>query len=75
MRHQVAITLLYWLADTHHRTIGNLCGVRKSTVCGIVREVCEVMAIVLLPKYINVPRKQHEVQGKIESFKSRAGFH
>ena len=25
-------------------------------------------------KYINVPRKQHEVQGKIESFKSRAGF-
>ena len=24
VRHQVAITLLYWLADTHHRTIGNL---------------------------------------------------
>ena len=72
MRHQVAITLLYWL---DHRTIGNLSGVRKSTVCGIVREVCEVMARVLLPKYINVPRKQHEVQGKIESFKSRAGFH
>ena len=32
-------------------------------------EVCEVMARVLLPKYINVPRKQHEVQGKIEGFK------
>ena len=29
---------------------------------------------VLLPNYINVPQNQHEVQEKIEGFKSRAGF-
>ena len=47
VRHRVAITL-YWLADTaHFRTIGNLFGVGKSTVCGIVRQVCEVI--------VNVP--------------------
>ena len=74
VRHRVAITL-YWLADTaHFRTIGNLFGVGKSTVCGIVRQVCEVIVNVLLPNYINVPQNQHEVQEKIEGFKSRAGF-
>ena len=74
VRHRVAITL-YWFADTaHFRTIGNLFDVGKSTVCGIERQVCEVIVNVLPPNYINVPQNQHEVQEKIEGFKSRAGF-
>ena len=55
VRHRVAITL-YWLADTaHYRTIANLFGVGKSTVCGIVKQVCEVIVRILLPRYIYVP--------------------
>ena len=43
--HRVAITL-YWLADSaRYRTIANLFGVGKSTVCTIVKQVCEVVEI------------------------------
>lgn len=74
VRHRVAITL-YWLADTaQYRTIANLFGVGKSTVCGIVKQVCEVIVRILLPRYIYVPRSRQEVQEKIDGFESRAGF-
>lgn len=74
VRHRVAITL-YWLADTaHYRTIANLFGVGKSTVCGIVKQVCEVIVRILLPRYVYVPRSRQEVQEKIDGFESRAGF-
>ena len=70
VRHQVAMTL-YWLADTAQcRTIANLFGVGKSTVCGIVKQVCEVIVRILLPRYIYVPRSRQEVQEKIEGFES-----
>ena len=72
--HRVAITL-YWLADTaHYRTIANLFGVGKSSVCGIVKKVCEVIVRILLPRYIYVPQNRQEVQDKINGFESRAGF-
>lgn len=74
VRHRVAITL-YWLADTaKYRTIANLFGVGKSTVCGIVKQVCEVIVRILLPKHIYVPRNRQEVQDNIDGFKNRAGF-
>ena len=74
VRRQVAITL-YWLADTaQYRTIANLFGVGKSTICGIVKQVCEVIVRMLLPRYIYVPRSRQEVQEKIDGFESRAGF-
>ena len=65
VRHRVAITL-YWLADTaHYRTSANLFGVGKPTVCGIVKQVCEVIVRILLPRYIYVPQSRQEVQEKI----------
>lgn len=74
VRHRVAITL-YWLADTaRYRTIGNLLGVGKSTVCTIVKQVCEVLAGILLPRYIFFPQNQQEVQDQIDGFRDRAGF-
>lgn len=74
MHHRVAITL-YWLADTaKYRMIANLFVVGKSTVCGIVKQVCEVIVRILLPKYIYVPQNRQEVQDKIDGFKNRVGF-
>ena len=56
VRHRVAIAL-YWLADSsRYRTIGNLFGVGKSTVCSIVKQVCEVLAGIHLPGYIFFPQ-------------------
>ena len=72
--HRVAITL-YWLADSaRYRTIGHLFGVEKSTVCTIVKQVCEVLAGILLPRYIFFPQNQQEVQDQIDGFRDRAGF-
>ena len=74
VRHRVAITL-YWLADTaHYRTIENLFGVGNSTVCGIVKQIREVIVQVLLPKYIYVLPNRQEIEDKIDGFKNRAGF-
>ena len=70
----MAITL-YWLADTaQYGTIANLFGVGKSTVCGIVKQLCEVIVRILLPRYIYVLRSRQEVQEKIDGFESRARF-
>ena len=57
----------------HSRKIANLFGVGKS-VCGIVKQICEVIVRVLLSRYIYVPRSRQEVQEKIDGFESRAGF-
>ena len=74
VRHRVAIAL-YWLADSaRYRTIGNLFGVGKSTVCSIVKQVCEVLAGILLPRYIFFPQNQQEVQDQIDDFRDRVGF-
>lgn len=74
VRLRVAIAL-YWLADsTRYRTIGNLFGVGISTVCTIVKQVCEALAGILLPRYIFFPQNQQEVQDQIDGFRDRAGF-
>lgn len=72
-RQRLAITL-YWLTDNaHYRTIANLFGVGKSTVCCIVKDVCHAIVQVLLPLYVRLPSAQ-ETQEIISGFKDRAGF-
>ncbi|XP_020905164.1 protein ALP1-like [Exaiptasia diaphana] len=74
VRVRVAITL-YRLGDTaHFRTISNLFGVGKSTVCSIVREVCQAIVDVLLLRYIQLPNSRQQIQEEIDGFKERAGF-
>ena len=54
--HWVAITL-YWLADTaHYRMIANLFGVGETSVCGIVKQLCEVIVRILPPRFILFPK-------------------
>ena len=73
VRQRFAITL-YRLADTaQYRIIANLFGVGKSTVCQIVKEVCQAIVEILMPTYIRLPRAC-EVQGHIAGFRRRAGF-
>ncbi|XP_068723632.1 uncharacterized protein [Montipora capricornis] len=60
--------------DTNFRTIANLFGVGKSTVCGIVKRVCKVIVRILLPRFIYVPQNRQEVKDIIHGFESHAGF-
>ena len=74
VRERVAITL-YRLADTApYRTVANLFGVGKSTVCTIVKEVCLCIINVLLPRFIRLPNGRQEIDEEIEGFWRRAGF-
>ena len=74
VRQRLAVTL-YRLADTaQYRTIENLFGVGRSTVCGIVKEVCQAIVNFLLPRYIRLSQRRQEIQEKIDGAGSRAGF-
>ena len=43
-------------------------------MCTIVKQVCEVLAGILLPRYIFFPQNQQEVQDQINGFRDRARF-
>lgn len=66
---------LYRLAEiATYRTVANLFGIGKSTVCEIVLEVCEAILEVLLPRYIRLPQNAQEIRQRIDNFRDRAGF-
>lgn len=70
---QVAITL-YWLSSTtDYRTIGNLFGVGKSTVCESVHKVCSAINDNLLQRYVSFPSGE-DLKTVIRGYKDRWGF-
>jgi hypothetical protein len=72
---QVAITL-YWLASTaEYRTIGNLFGVGKSTVCSIGHKVCEAIYEDLLNVHVYVKfRTGDELKNVVRGYEESWGF-
>ena len=74
VRERVAITL-YRLADTaSYRTVSNLFGVGKSTVCQIVLEICSSIVEVLFKRLVHLPVTRQDVETEVEAFFKRAGF-
>ena len=55
VRQRLAIALWRLSTNSDYRTISHLFGVSRSSVCTIVREVCQAIVDILLPKYIQVP--------------------
>ncbi|XP_068697573.1 putative nuclease HARBI1 [Montipora foliosa] len=73
--HQRLTITLYRPAETaSYHTVANLFGIRKSTVCEIVVEVCEAIVEVLQPRYIRLPQNAQEIRQRIDEFSDRAGF-
>ena len=74
VRERVAITL-YRLADTaSYRTVSNLFGVGKSTVCQIVLEVCSFIVEVLFKRLVHLPVTRQDIETEVAAFFKRAGF-
>lgn len=64
---RVAIAIWCLATPSEYRTIGHLFGVARCTVCIIVKEVCQAIVEVLLPKYICFPIAE-QVQKTIDGF-------
>ena len=55
MKRRVAIALWCLATPTEYHTIGHLFVVARSTVCGIVHEVVDVIGNILLKQYSQFP--------------------
>ena len=70
----VAITLWQLRTNDSYRTVGHLFGVSCSSVCLIVKEVCQAIVKKLLPIYIRIPAGD-TLKRWWDSFKANIVFH
>ena len=70
---RVAMALWFLASGADYRTIAHLFGVSKALVCVAVKEVCQCIVHVLLPKYIAVPTGQ-DLRRVVEGFEHEYKF-
>ena len=70
---KLAATLYYLSGSSDYRTIANLFGLGRSTVCSLVHAVCKQIVRNLLKNYIDLP-KRDETKKTILEFESVPGF-
>ena len=69
VQRRVAITLWVLATPCEYRTVAHLFGVARCTVCCIVKDTCEAIVKILLPKYISFPvgmKLKETVKGFLE---------
>lgn len=66
---RIAVTLWRLATNVEYRTIGHLFGISRASVCCIVREVCETIVRVVMPKYIKWP-KGEQLQETVDLFEN-----
>ena len=70
---RVAIALYFYSGTCDYRTISNLFGIGRSTVCNILHVVSKTIVKRLLPKIIRLPN-EIEVQTIMREFEEISGF-
>ena len=70
---QVAITIWKLATNIEYRTLSELFGIGKSTVCKIVNDTCQQIVINLLPKYVKIP-KGERLKEVLDGFETTKGF-
>lgn len=73
MEQRVAIALWKLATNGEYRTIAHLFGVSRSSVCLIVKDVCQAIVSLLQPKYITVPTGDR-LKAIVDGFESKWGF-
>ena len=69
---RVAVTLWRLATNTEYRTIAELFGLGRSTVCEIVIDTCDALAK-LAPHHVHVPQNE-SLQDVVRGFEWRWGF-
>lgn len=71
---RVAVTIWKLTTNVEYRTLSELFGIDKSSVCEIVNDTCRQLVMRLLPKYVKMP--QGDILKEIvEGFETCWGFH
>ena len=70
---RVAVTLYFLSGCSGYRTIANLFGLGRSTVCGIVHNVCKEFVSNMIRKYIYLPSR-NETKNIMAEFEEISGF-
>ena len=71
---QVAITLYYLANEGRYRKVANAFGVSRSSVSLVVRSVTKAISERLVPKYIELPLTNEEVEEKASKYLEHHGF-
>lgn len=56
MEERVAVTIWKLATNVEYRTLSNLFGLGRSTVCTIVLDACRVITNHLLPRFVQIPQ-------------------
>ena len=70
---RVAVTTWKLATNVEYRTLSNLFGLGRSTVCTIVVETCNAIATHLLPVYVQIPRGE-KLKEIVKGFEDMWGF-
>ena len=70
---RVAITIWKLATNIEYRTLSELFGIGRSTVCEIVNDTCQQMVMNLLPKYVKIP-KGDRLKEVVDGFELTKGF-
>ena len=70
---KLVVTLYFLSGSADYRTIANLFGLGKSTVCIIVQRICKHFVDNLMKKYISLPSREETIE-IIASFEKLYGF-
>ena len=70
---RVAISIWKLSTNLEYRTLSELFGIGRSTVCEIIHDTCQHIVINLLPKYVKIP-KGDRLKELVESFELTKGF-
>ena len=71
---RVAITLYYLSDEGRYRKVANAFGIGRSTISIIIKEVTELIAYKLGPKFIKFPTTAMEVEKSVNLFYKQHGF-
>ena len=70
---RVAISIWKLSTNIEYRTLSELFGIGRSTVCEIVHDTCQHIVINLLPKYVKIP-KGDRLKEVVENCELTKGF-